>query len=251
MKNLKFPEISKKIQQSVFGAYGGAYSDDFWCDGGMGGQLDPVYITNNPTYDWGDTFGGEQNDYGDADGYSGSSGSSDGGAEQVEGWGNSEFLAYYEGGDGVPVSLHQIGHFETIRNSTEFTELMERVNDQIEVKIQEYIDDGQGASETIEYDFLNSYDFTSDVFAIGSAYVSGVLSNLRFFTTASGSIGWGGDIYLTFHDVFEDPLDLIDVVPGTFDYADPYIINESWTENIGGHMIGAAGDGQYEYGYGY
>lgn len=252
MKNLEFPKISKKNQQSFFGAYGSAYSDDFWCDGGRGGELDTVYITNYPSYDWGDTFGGEQNDYPDADSYSGSSVNSDSGVEQVEPWGYEEFLAYYEGGDGAPVSLHQIGHFETIRNSSEFTELMERVNDQIEVKIQEYIDGGQASiGTTIEYDFLNSYNFTSDVFEIGSAYVSGVLSDLKFFTYPSGSIGWGGNIYLTFHDVFEDPLDIWDKIPGTFDYADPYIINESWTEMINGYMVGAAGDGQYDYGYGY
>ncbi len=247
MSNLKFPEISKEIQQSVFGAHGGSSSDDWWCDQGMGGELDEVTVY--PTYDWGDTFGGEQNDYDEADGYGSGSSSSGSDANQAEGWSNSEFLAYYEGGNGVPVSLHQIGHFENIRNSDVFNALMDRVNDQIEDKIAEYIIAGDN-NAVIEYDFLNSYDFTSDVFAIGGAYVSGVLSNLTFITN-NGSIAWGGSIYLTVHDVFEDPIDIFDQIPGTFDYGDPFIINESWSEAIDGYMNGAAGNSEYQYGYGY
>lgn len=250
MENLKFPELSKKIQQSIFGAWGNGnsdYSDDpYWH---LGGELDEVVIGGGGSSGgdsggsgWGDNNGG--NDLGDGgpgDDYGGGGDSgSDFQQDQDLGWTWDEFLTYYEGADGEPVTLHQVGHFETIRNSVTFEALMDRVNDQIETALVSYIQANgitMNSSMDIGYDFLNSYDFTDDVFAIGSAIVSGVLDSVTVSFDSNGNISWDSSIYLTFHDVFEDPLDIWDVVPGTFDYSDPFIVNESWTEGLNGNIL--------------
>jgi len=74
-----FPQISKKIQQSVFGAWGGSGSDDETYDGGW---LDEVIVvadggggnSGGSDYDWG--WDDNQNDYGDnyGDDYGGGGG---------------------------------------------------------------------------------------------------------------------------------------------------------------------------------
>lgn len=94
MRNLKFPEIKKKVQQSVYGAWGGSNSNEPVYDGGW---LDEVVI------------GG-----GDSGGGSGSSGSWDYGDNGS--YDNGGYWGDY-GGGGVPEADNDFGENFIVANS--------------------------------------------------------------------------------------------------------------------------------------
>jgi len=147
-----------------------------------------------------------------------------------------------------------MGHFDDIRDSDRFTIIMNNVNHQVETALRDYVTSNNITQDTsivdLGYNFNNSYDFTFDVFPIGSATVSGVVTAVTVDFDQNGDFIWESSIDLKFHDVFEDPLDLFDITDDTFDYADPFVISQEWSEDIRGEMF-RNDQGGYDYDYGY
>ncbi|MGY0408806.1 MAG: hypothetical protein ACWIPJ_10720 [Polaribacter sp.] len=104
----------------------------------------------------------------------------------------------------------------------------------------------------IQYDFKNSYNFTSDAFVIGRAILSG-LSNVEIQVDANGNVDWHTDMDVDFYDRFEYPWDVFNVFSEPFDTGDPFDIKDSWQEHMRGQSYSSDGSGSfyYDYEYGY
>jgi|GEM_PF-1551058 len=152
-------------------------------------------------------------------------------------WGNlDEFFDHYFNGNHAPVDLDEIGHGDSIRESDEYEGIIERFGDQIKDSIQQYIIDNDlpnGFTGTFTHNFVNSYSFVGDIFAIGTATISGEFEG-TFVIDENGEFTWQGVTEINFSDTFEDPYDIFNIVPGTYDNGDPFEINGQWPENMGG-----------------
>ncbi|MFH6987868.1 hypothetical protein ACHRVW_08995 [Flavobacterium collinsii] len=251
MRNLKFPEIDKKIQQSVYGAWGGSNSnepppiDGGWLDnvnvgpsggssGGSGGY------GSGGSWDFGDNGFYDNGGYwGDAGSESESSDAIGGGSEyyqEVTNWTTNDFFDHYHNGNGEEVSLTSMGLRDEVIASDVYLQMMTNVNNQIENFVHDQVSKGSNYSGKFEFtwDFNNVYDFTSTsgLFAIGRATISGVFLG-SFVIDEAGKINVNGTIDLDFHDRFEDPWDIINLTNGSWDPTGvPYDINDSWQQQI-------------------
>lgn len=273
MKNLKFPEISKEIQQSIFGAWGSGQSDDQTY---YGGELDEVIIgpgnggssggdSGGGGFDWG--YGSGNDGYqGGGDNYGGSGGgggSTDLPSESEMEWSINQFFNHYNNGNGEAVSLEEIGFIDDIRESDEYTEMMGRVNAQIEASIISYIQSHGVQTNSIgpvQYNFKNAYDFTGDAFAIGAATINGNAQG-SFTVDSVGDITWSANVNIDFHDSFEDPWDLFNNFEGSWDpTGTPFEIVGNWDEGASGTIYNyeagttpeydyRGGGSGYQYGY--
>jgi len=258
MRNLSFPEISKEVQQSIYGAWGSSRSDDPTY---YGGSLDEVIVGpsgggnsgGGGSSDWG--FGDDQNQYqGGGDNYGGSGGGGgDLPSENQSEWSNSLFMDHYFHGNGQNVSLAAIGFEDDIRESNVYTEMLGRVNDQIEASIVSYIQAHglqNNSTGPVQHEFVRSYGFTGDAFAIGSATINGNVQG-TFQIDSIGDVTWTAQIHMDFYDKFEDPYDVINAVPGSYDPGTPYDIIGNWNENASGTIYNYDAGTTPEPGYGY
>ncbi|GIQ60562.1 hypothetical protein Flavo103_36980 [Flavobacterium collinsii] len=255
MRNLKFPEIDKKIQQSVYGAWGGSNSNEppnfnqlnslnEMPNGGWYDNGDGITIISNGSGGSGGYGSGGNWDYGDNGsydngGYWGDPGGSGGGSEyyqEVTNWTTNDFFDHYHNGNGEEVSLTSMGLRDEVIASDVYLQMMTNVNNQIENFVHDQVSKGSNYSGKFEFtwDFNNVYDFTSTsgLFAIGRATISGVFLG-SFVIDEAGKINVNGTIDLDFHDRFEDPWDIINLTNGSWDPTGvPYDINDSWQQQI-------------------
>ncbi|MBO7485926.1 MAG: RHS repeat-associated core domain-containing protein [Spirochaetaceae bacterium] len=134
----------------------------------------------------------------------------------------------YRSGQGRDVTLSELGLLDTIQKAVESG----RRNTVDKIPIQQrffnQMKKGDGSK------FENSYQFVWDKFAIGNAKVSGVF-NGTYKDNGNGTFHFKGSITYTFEDVFTDPYDLKDIIPGNWNPdGEPYKITDKWTVNIDG-----------------
>ncbi|MFK7001513.1 hypothetical protein V3470_10430 [Flavobacterium oreochromis] len=151
-------------------------------------------------------------------------------------WGVSEFFNHYNNANGEPVNLNDIGLRDDVKNSDTYLQMMTNVNDQIEQYVHDYIAQNGPTDGPVGFvwDFNNSYDFTlnEDLFAIGSATFEGHFYG-EFSIDDKGHINVSGILDLDFHDTFEDPWDLINMFPGSWDpTGTPFDIDDHWQQEI-------------------
>lgn len=156
--------------------------------------------------------------------------------DQANEWGISEFFEHYNNGNGDPVTLNEIGLRDDLRRSDVYEQLMNNVRDQIKAHVEQQIALGSNYAGTFQqiWDFNNSYDFTftEDMFAIGSATLSGHFTG-DLVVANDGSWTLEGSILINFLDIFDDPWDIINAFPGSWNpTGTPYNITDFWTEQI-------------------
>jgi Phage Mu protein F like protein len=119
-------------------------------------------------------------------------------------WNDLDFIAHYYYGNGIPVTLWEMGHLREIAEYYAYSTLdngaFRRLSDQIAEAAR------QGGVGDLTYDFSPSYDFDDVQFSHGGGSVSGVFS---------GTVTQRGAMYIiqgttrfVFSDIFADPLGL-------------------------------------------
>ena len=196
-----------------------------WASGAgtFGGTYDPFY-DGSYTSDW-YNYGNQE--AGGGGGYNGQ--------DQIQ-WDTDGFFDHYNNGNGEEVDLDSIGLKDNVINSDVYLQMMTNVNNQIENFVHNQVKLGSNAPGTYQFswDFNNSYDFTlvKDLFPIGAATIDGKFLG-SFTIDGNGNINVNGTLDLNFHDRFEDPWDLFNLVPGSWDPSgDPYDINGNWQQEI-------------------
>ncbi|MFQ3260797.1 MAG: RHS repeat-associated protein [Reinekea sp.] len=148
-------------------------------------------------------------------------------------WSNMDALVHFlnEGGD---VTLSEIGHFDTIRNSNVTTGVVERLGDQIREAAQTTAEGKAPGEYSFSYRFSNSYDYTGDKFFIGGSTLSGSYSG-TVTVLEGGVFTYSGRNVFYYSDIFEDPWDLFDWVDGVNNIGGkPYNITGRWIEAFEG-----------------
>jgi hypothetical protein len=151
-------------------------------------------------------------------------------------WSLTDFFDHYNNGNGQPVNLNDMGLRDDVISSDVYLQLMTNVNNQIEDLVHAQVAQGNNQPGTYQFtwDFNNSYDFTlaEGLFAIGSATINGQFSG-EFTLDVNCNINVTGLLNLNFHDSFEDPWDLINAIPGSWDPSGtPYSIDDNWQQEI-------------------
>jgi len=231
--SLDLPKIESKETRLLFG--GSSYDSGY-------NENDEIYIQNQ-TFDSSDdqhdqdiNNENQEQDYGENENNQNDDLDQD--QDQGDEWGNLDFLQHYFFGGGVPVHLDQIGLRDDVMRSDVYEQVMINVRDQITEYVQQQIALGSNYEGNFQFfwDFNNSYDFTleDDLFAIGSATLEGDFQG-QFVIDENGNISSiSGELVINFTDYFQDPADLLNLIPGSWDPvgSNPFLILDSWTENL-------------------
>lgn len=207
---------------------------------GDSGPTPPAY-NSNP---WGDSSGS---------GGSGGGGGSDGGGsywvdnngdgindyDQTQDppeWGMIDFFSHYDNGNGQAVNLNDMGLRDDVILSDVYLQIMTNVNNQIEALVHDQVAKGNNQPGTYQFtwDFNNTYDFTlvPDLFALGGSVLGGQFSG-TYTLDADCNINVNGTLSMNFHTTFEDPWDIFNVIPGSWDgTGTPYSIDDNWEQEI-------------------
>ncbi len=127
------------------------------------------------------------------------------------------FVKHFYTGNGVGVTLSQMGIFSAIQTEIEKQKILDRFQTQID-------EVAHGMAERFDYNgpfsksFINSYNFIDASYSIGDAVLSGTFSgNMTTYLLEDGTkmYSWSGTTTLTFSDEFTDPLGVIELVYGS------------------------------------
>ena len=135
----------------------------------------------------------------------------------------------YRNNSGIDKTLRQLGLLEKVKYAVNNNKKLSLDHSgTVLSKFIRQILKGDGTT------FENSYDFTSVKFAIGKAIVRGSLDGI-IFKNKNGSMHIEGVINYGFEDIFTDPYDLINLIPGEWNPdGKPYKITDTWRQNING-----------------
>ncbi len=151
-------------------------------------------------------------------------------------WSNGDALSHYRN-NGGNVTLRQIGHLSTIRNSSVTQGALGRFGSQINAKAYSIGSANGAGSYNLKETFNNSYDFTSDKFFIGGGTLSGDFSG-TLTVDSNGLYSFSGDAKINFSDTFTDPYDIFDIVPGEWNPdGTPFDITDQWAKPYSGGGI--------------
>ena len=163
-------------------------------------------------------------------------GTGDGTGTFVNGAGSMSSWAMYQhyrngGGD---LTLEQMGLQNEVRNYPTTQEALGRFGNQISNKAETLASQLTPGTHDFKDSFERSYDFTGDKFAFGSATLSGDFKG-TLNVGEDGSFSFSGSADIGFHDVFTDPYDTFDVIPGEWNPdGASYNIDGSWEQPYSG-----------------
>ena len=266
-KNLKFPEISLKEQQSIFGAWGGSGSDDF-VDGGMldevdlgtigGGSGDSGSGSAGDWNDWANDGSSSWGDGGPGDDYygGGSGGNYDSGQVwwalnnldlQAEVQENASIasnaaqeLAQHLDLSNLQASLHN-GYADAFRHSLWSAMNTEDIGFDNAIDIgQAHENSGNNTQAEIDMDLNNN---------AWGAYFAENNDNwtIEDFLDAFNNAIESGDIIINNTDTIPEDLNI------DFDFSDNNVYGPTTSSGSGGSSVGGGlhGGDSYDYDYGY
>jgi hypothetical protein len=151
-------------------------------------------------------------------------------------WGLLDFFDHYNNGNGQAVTLDQMCLRDDVIASNVYLEIMTNVNNQIEALVHAQVAQGNNQPGTYQFtwDFNNTYDFTlaPDLFALGGSVLGGKFSGV-YTLDANCNINVNGTLNVNFHTTFEDPWDIVNAAPGSWDPTGiPYSIDDTWQQEI-------------------
>ena len=135
----------------------------------------------------------------------------------------------YRNGTGTNRTLRELGLLEKIKNAVDNNPKLtgKRAGTVTERFIKQIV-------ERKDTEFRNSYNFLSEKFAIGSATVEGKF-NGDIYNNEDGSTHIEGIITYSFEDVFTDPYDIFNLIPGEWNPdGKSYKITDTWQKEIKG-----------------
>ena len=135
----------------------------------------------------------------------------------------------YRNDNGTNRTLRELGLLEKIENAVESNpKLTGKKGGTVEGRFIKQIAEGKGT------EFRNTYNFLSEKFAIGTAIVEGKF-NGEIYKNEDGSTHIEGIITYFFEDIFTDPYDLLNIIPGEWNPdGKPYKITDTWQKEING-----------------
>ena len=153
-------------------------------------------------------------------------------------WSREDFLKYFfseerkkrQGSAMDMVTLSEIGHLQNVIDCAKFYNqgegsIFERVENEICEKAQRI------GSGLLPYYFENSYEFGDYVWALGGATVKG--TGQISVTVKDEFLIIAANIVYHFSDIFSDPYDIYDVIPGEINFGGvPYHIRDTWSTNF-------------------
>lgn len=150
--------------------------------------------------------------------------------DKLPAWTREDFFNHYHYGKYKMVRLSEIGHLQNIIDHARTYDqgggsIFEKVEKDIFEKARQ---NGEGS---FPYHFRRSYEFQPAVFEIGGATVAGA-GNVKV-TKKGRFLIISVDLIYTFSDVFTDPYDYGDIIPGEFNpFGNPYHITDRWSTKI-------------------
>lgn len=145
---------------------------------------------------------------------------------------NSMMLTHYMYGLGQPLSLENLGTQQLVQDAVLKEGAFHKEEGSVQSRFQDQIIKKYKNSET-DYSFDNGYDVGDEigVWAFGSGTIEGQFEG----AVEENSSGYvlHGKIKYQFSDVFEDPYDTFDLIPGSWvPNKDPYHIYGSWENQV-------------------
>jgi len=149
-------------------------------------------------------------------------------------WGNKELWHHYFHGGGAGVFLSDIGLLQKVINHSRSFDQSDigggSIFDRVARKI--FIESRQKGEGTFATDFGRPYDFYDLLLSLGDSTVKG--------SAQVGVVDKGellivtADIDYTFQDEYKDPIDIWDLIPGTFELPGgwPYLITDKWNTRL-------------------
>jgi SPP1 gp7 family putative phage head morphogenesis protein len=155
-------------------------------------------------------------------------------------WDTEDFLRHFYFGGGSPVTLSEIGHLSGIIDYYFYSlGVCDRVNSQIIEEAKKHEENGD-----FFYEFEGSYEFEEYQYEIGSATIDGVFNGEVIHK--NGMIYITGTVDYFFSDIFTDPADIREILPGSSSPNESYPWWVSVTDG-GGKYYGITSDWQTEF----
>ena len=147
-------------------------------------------------------------------------------------WNDDDLRYHYFNGKGKGLFLGHIGLLQGVINyaRTQTQKSGGSIFDRVARKI--FIEARQNGEGIFNFKFGTSYDFSQFLFSLGDSTVEGD-SQVKV-TEKEGFLIISADIHYTFWDEYKDPLDIFDVVPGSFELPGgmPYKITDAWSTHL-------------------
>ena len=147
-------------------------------------------------------------------------------------WSNLDFINHYFSGGGLGVTVRETGHLSSV--VAEYRKIV--IDDPTRLQKQIALEARTNKNGSFSDTFDGTYNMTSIVFSIGHTVIRGRYNGKS--SEKNGVLSISGTINFYLEDKFEDPLDIFDSLPGSFDLlgSESYRIYDSWQGRFDGQI---------------